>query len=1050
MNEADIEILCLDLLKAQGYEHLYGPDIAPDGMFAERAHFEDVVLIERLRQAVHRLNPGVPPDTRESAIRQVLNIVSPELITANEEFHGYLTEGVDVEYQKDGITRGDKVKLVDFENPGNNEFLVVNQYTVIEDNHNRRPDILLFVNGLPLVVIELKNAADEHATVLSAFEQIRTYKNEIPSLFTYNALIVVSDAFEAMAGSLSSGFTRLNPWKLKDSEENLEHITDLEILIDGMLNPATLLELVKYFTVFEETKMEDEKTGQVFVKPIKKVAYYHQYYAVKKAFETTKIATSESGDRRAGVIWHTQGSGKSLSMVFYTGKLVLGLDNPTVVVITDRNDLDDQLFDTFCSSKQLLRQTPVQAESRADLMNKLRVASGGIVFSTIQKFYPEEGEAVYPLLSDRSNIVVIADEAHRSHYGFKARTIDLKDADGNPTGQKVTYGLAKFIRDALPNASFIGFTGTPIEFTDRNTPAVFGNYIDIYDIEQAEADKAIVKIYYESRMAKVRLEEEGKKLIRQLDKELEEEDFDATEEAKAKWTKLEAIAGVDPRIKNVVDDMLYHFEARREVFPGKGMFVAMSRRIAAKVFDEIVRRHPDWHDDDPKKGKIKVVMTAGASDGPELSKLHTTKDQRRLIGDRFKEPEDPLVLVIVCDMWLTGFDVPCLGTMYVDKPMKGHNLMQAIARVNRVYLDKPGGLIVDYIGFTSELRKALKFYTQSGGKGDPALMQEKAIEVMLEKLEVVRGLFEGFNYRRYFGADTQGKLTIILEAEEHILGLEDGKMNLLRQVKALSEAFSLSIPDDEALKIKDEVGFFQAVKSRLVKFEKKGSGRTKFEIETAIRDVVDKAIKSDQVIDIFEAAGIDKPEISILSDEFLSGLKNKKNKNLALELLKKLINDEIQVRSKKNIIQSKKLLEMLESVIKRYQNKLLTAAQVIDELIDIAKEIRFEDERGGKLNLSYEELAFYDALADNESAQEVLGQETLRELAMVLVDRVRNNASIDWEIKENLRARMRVIVKRLLRRYGYPPDKQAIATEQILKQAENYADIWSKEKESSN
>ena len=1045
MKECQIEEFAIKLLKAQGYEHLYGPDIAPDGKFPERAQFDDVVLVGRLRQAVHRLNPGVPPDTREAAIRQVLNIASPELTTANKEFHGYITEGVDVEYQKDGITRGDKVKLVDFNQPEDNEFLAVNQYTVIEENHNRRPDIVLFVNGLPLVVIELKNAVDENATVESAFRQIQTYKAQIPSLFTYNALIVISDALDALAGSVASGFSRLNPWKIKDSAANPGHITELEILIEGMLNPETLLELIKYFTVFEETKTEDAITGQVSVKPMKKVAYYHQYYAVKKAFEKTKKATSEGGDKKAGVIWHTQGSGKSLSMVFYAGKLVLGLDNPTIVIVTDRNDLDDQLYDTFCSSKQLLRQTPVQAQSRADLMEKLKVASGGIVFSTIQKFYPEEGEAVYPLLSDRSNIVVIADEAHRSHYGFKARTIDIKDAEGNLTGQKVTYGLAKFIRDALPNASFIGFTGTPIEFTDRNTPAVFGSYIDIYDIEQAEADEAIVKIYYESRMAKVRLDEQGKKLIRQLDEELEEEDFDATQEAKAKWTKLEAIAGVDPRIKNVVDDMLYHFELRREVFPGKAMFVSMSRRIAAKIYTEILRHHPSWHDDDPKKGKIKVVMTAGASDGPELSKLHTTKDQRRLIGDRFKDPDDPLFMVVVCDMWLTGFDVPCLSTMYVDKPMKGHNLMQAIARVNRVYLDKPGGLIVDYIGFTSELRKALKFYTQSGGKGDPALMQEKAVELMLEKLEVVKGFFDGFNYRRYFKADTQTKLSIILEAEEHILGLEDEKMNFLRQVKALSEAFALSIPDDEALNVKDEVGFFQAVKSRLVKFGTGVKGKSRFEIESAIRDVVDSAVKSDQVIDIFAAAGIDRPEISILSDEFLSGIKKSQNKNLALELLKKLLNDEIKVRSKTNIIQSKKLLEMLESVIKRYQNKLITAAQVIDELIHIAKEIKFEDERGEKMNLSPQELAFYDALSDNKSAKEVLGQEALRELAMVLVDRVRNNATIDWEIKESVRAKMRVIVKRLLRKYGYPPDKRAIATENIIKQAENYADIWSKE-----
>ncbi|MBU4057285.1 type I restriction endonuclease subunit R, partial [Patescibacteria group bacterium] len=833
---------------------------------------------------------------------------SPELINNNETFHRYLTDGIEVEFQKDGITRGDKVWLVDFKHPENNEFLVVNQYTVIENNINKRPDVVLFVNGLPLVVIELKNPADENATVKSAFNQMQTYKAMIPSLFTCNAMLVISDGLEARAGSLSAGYSRFVAWKSREGKtEASSLISQLEVLVKGMLNKRTLLDLIRHFTVFEKTKREDPETGQTFIESIKKVAAYHQYYAVNKAVNSTIDAASADGGRKGGVIWHTQGSGKSLSMVFYSGKLVLSLDNPTIIVITDRNDLDDQLFDTFAASRQLLRQEPVQANNRDDLREKLKVASGGIVFTTIQKFSPDDGEIIYPLLSERKNIVVIADEAHRSQYGFKAKTIDVKDENGNIIGKRTAYGFAKYVRDALPNATFIGFTGTPIELTDRNTPAVFGSYVDIYDISQAQDDRATVKIYYESRLAKVNLTEEGRKLIKDLDKELEQEDLTVTQQAKAKWTKLEAIVGSPDRLKNVARDALQHFEQRQEVFKGKAMFVTMSRRIAVAMYNEIIRLHPAWHNDDLKKGAVKIVMTAASSDGPVMAKHHTTKDQRRQIADRFKDPEDPLELVIVCDMWLTGFDVPCLHTMYFDKPMKGHTLMQAIARVNRVYLDKPGGLIVDYIGIATDLKKALSVYSQSGGKGKPAEMQEQAVELMLEKLEVMEQFYKGFDYQRYFKAETSEKLSIILQAEEHILNLENGKARYINEVTVLSKTFALAIPHEQALLIKEKVAFFQAVKARLQKFETTSTGKTTEEIETAIRQVVDKAITSDKIVDIFEAAGIAKPDISILSDEFLSEIKGMKRKNLAFELLKKLLKDEIQARVQKNIIQSKKL-----------------------------------------------------------------------------------------------------------------------------------------------
>lgn len=1060
LTESKIEEFSIVLFEQLGYRYFYGPDIAPDGTNPKRASFEEVVMVESLRHAVYRINHKLPTEVCDEAISQVLRIASPDLLANNETFHRMLTEGVSVSVHQEGTERGEIVWLVDFDNPLNNDFTVANQYTIVENNHNKRPDILLFVNGLPLVIIELKNAVDENATVQSAFRQMETYKETIPSLFTYNSVIVISDGLEARAGSLSAGFSRMMAWKSADGKaEASKLVSQLEVLIKGMLNKDTLLDLIRSFTVFEKTKTEDKETGITTVKTVKKIAAYHQYYAVNKAVDSTVRATGinlneicvlkespvyyglkdvkeqPSGDHKAGVVWHTQGSGKSLSIVFYVGKIVRMLSNPTIVIITDRNDLDDQLFGTFADSRQLLRQTPVQADDRDTLKNLLRVASGGVIFTTIQKFQPESGN-VYETLTDRSNVIVIADEAHRTQYGFKAKTVEVRNEADEVIGSEIKYGFAKYLRDALPNATYLGFTGTPIEATDINTPAVFGNYVDVYDIAQAVEDGATVRIFYESRLAKVELSEEGRKLIGALDKELETEELDEVQQAKAKWTQLEALIGSKSRIKNIAKDIVAHFEHRQEVFEGKAMIVAMSRRIAVEMYDAIVALRPQWHSDDLAKGAIKVVMTSASSDGASISKHHTTKEQRRKLADRMKDPDDELKLVIVRDMWLTGFDAPCLHTLYIDKPMQGHNLMQAIARVNRVYKDKPGGLVVDYLGIASDLKKALSFYSDANGKGNPTEQQEQAVVLMMEKLEVVQQLLDGMSYMSYFNADVSTKLSLILQTEDYILGLDDGKKRFVNEVNALSKAFAIAIPHEKAMDIKDEVSFFQAVKARLCKFDSTSSGRSGEEIETAIRQVVDKALVSEQVVDIFDAAGIKKPDISILSEEFLMELRGMEHKNIALEVLKKLLNDEINVRMQRNLVQGRSLMEMLEHSIAKYHNKVITAVEVIDELIGLSKHIVAQDDVAQTLGLSEYEYAFYSAVAANESAMELMGKDKLRELAVVLTETIRKNASIDWEIKENVRAKMRVAIKRLLRRYGYPPDMQLLATETVIKQAE--------------
>lgn len=1073
ITESNIEDFAIQLLEQQGYEYIYAPSMAYDststalGEQDRRNSYEDVLLNSRLAKAVERINPNVPMAAREEAIKEIGRIHSPELLSGNESFHRLLTEGIKVSYQKDAYQRGDLVWLIDFEHPENNDFVVANQFTVIENGVNKRPDVILFVNGIPLVVVELKNAADENATVHSAFRQIETYKTAIPSLFTYNAFSIISDGLEAKAGTLSAGFTRFMTWKSEDGKSEASHlVSQLETLINGMLNKETLLDLIRHFIVFEKAvKTQDIASQQSItsISTVKKLAAYHQYYAVNRAVESVLRATGyekevgenmvmeapesygvagvksqASGDRKGGVVWHTQGSGKSLSMVFFTGKIVLALDNPTIVVITDRNDLDDQLFDTFASSSQLLRQEPKQIENRDDLKEKLKVASGGVIFTTIQKFQPQEGN-VYETLSARKNIVVIADEAHRTQYGFKAKTVDEKDANGIVVGKKIVYGFAKYMRDALPNATYLGFTGTPIESTDVNTPAVFGNYIDVYDIAQAVEDGATVRIYYESRLAKVNLSEEGKKLVDELDEELDTDELTETQKAKAKWTQLESLIGSENRIKNVAQDIVRHFEQRQEVFDGKGMIVSMSRRIAAELYAAIIKIKPEWHSDDLDKGVIKVVMTSSSSDGPEISKHHTTKQQRRELAERMKDPEDELKLVIVRDMWLTGFDAPSMHTLYIDKPMKGHNLMQAIARVNRVYKNKPGGLVVDYLGIASDLKKALSFYSDAGGKGDPTIAQGQAVELLLEKLEVVSQMFNGFPYEDYFQADTGQKLSMILGAEEHILGLDDGKKRYINEVTALSKAFAIAVPHEQAMDAADEISFFQAVKARLAKFDITGTGRTNEEVESVIRQVIDKALVSEQVIDVFDAAGIKKPDISILSEDFLLELKGMEHKNIAIEVLKKLLNDEIKARSAKNLTKSKSLKEMLENSIKKYQNKILTAAEMMEELIKLSQEIVGMDNEAQQLGLTDYEYAFYTAVADNDSAKQLMQKDKLRELAVILTEQVRQNTSIDWTIKENVRAKLKVIIKRTLRKYGYPPDMQMLATETVLKQAEMIA-----------
>jgi len=1015
--ESTVEEAALEWLGELGYTILPGPEIAPGELLAEREAFSEVVLPKRLDAALYSINPKIPSEAIDDALRKITRPEAPSLIANNRTLHRMLVDGVEVEYRRsDGSIAGDRVHLIDFDNPDANDWLAVNQFTVIEGQQNKRPDIVIFVNGLPLAVVELKNAADEDATSYKAFKDIQTYKAVVPSLFTHNELLVVSDGTCARAGSLSADWERFMPWRTIEGEEVAPRLMpELEVLLRGVFDKQRFLDMLRYFVVFEE-----DESGEV----IKKMAGYHQFHAVNKAVEETVNASSPDGTRQIGVVWHTQGSGKSLTMAFYAGRIVLhpAMENPTIVVITDRNDLDDQLFGTFSRCHELLRQRPVQAESRDDLQQRLQVASGGIVFTTVQKFFPEEKGAVYPTLSDRRNIVVIADEAHRSQYDF----VD---------------GFARHMRDALPNASFIGFTGTPIELKDANTRAVFGDYISIYDIQRAVEDKATVPIYYESRLAKLALDEKEKP---HLDEDFEEategEEVDQKEKLKSKWAALEAVVGTEKRIALIAEDVVKHWETRLEAMDGKAMIVCMSRRICFDLYEAIRKLRPDWHDSYDKKGAMKIVMTGAKSDPVAWQEHIRGKKKRRDLAERFKDPADPFKMVIVRDMWLTGFDVPCLHTMYADKPMRGHGLMQAIARVNRVFRDKPGGLVVDYLGLAHELKKALANYTESGGKGQTAIDQEEAVEVMLTKYEICRDLFYGFDWSPWRGTPAQ-KLSLLPPAQEHILKQEQGRERLLKAATELTQAFALAVPHESALSIRDDVGFFQAVRSVIAKTPSDRQKKVD-DVNFALRQILSRAVASDEVLDIFAAAGLKKPDISILSEEFLAEVRGMPQKNLAADLLRKLLNDEIKTRAKKNVVQARLFSEMLQKAIIKYQNRTIEASAVIQELIDIARDMREAEKRGEQLGLNEDEKAFYDALGVNDSAVQVLGDETLTTIARELVEMVHRNVTIDWTVKESVRAKLRIMVKRILRKYGYPPDKQESATKTVLEQAEVLCADW--------
>jgi len=1012
--ESHLEEHTLAWLRDLGYTTLFGPDIAPGESRAERDDWHEVILKHRLAAAIARLNPDIPADAQEAALRKILHPDSPSLVGNNRVFHRMLVDGVEVEYRRpDGTIKGDQVRLADFDHPEKNDWLAINQFTIIENHNNRRPDILLFLNGIPVVIIELKNPADEKATVETAFRQIQTYKQQIPSLFTYNEMAVISDGLDARIGTFTSIRERFMPWRTIEGDKFApDTMLRLEVLAKGVFEKRRLLDLIRNYIVFEI-----DEDGSI----AKKMAGYHQYHAVKNAVESTIKASRPGGDRRGGVVWHTQGSGKSLTMVFFTGEIVLcpAMENPTVVVITDRNDLDDQLFGTFSRCHEILRQEPVQAADREDLKRLLAVGSGGIVFTTIQKFFPEKKGGKYPELSNRKNIIVITDEAHRSQYDF----ID---------------GFARHIRDALPGATFIGFTGTPIEKEDRNTKQVFGDYISIYDIQRAVEDKATVPIYYESRLAKIDLDEtERPKIDPRFEEITEGEEIEQKEALKSKWAALEAVVGTEKRITLIAQDIVDHYEQRQTGIDGKAMIVCMSRRICVELYNAIVKIRPDWHADEDDKGVLKVVMTGSASD-EETWQLHIrNKPRREALAKRFQKSaaDDPLRIVIVRDMWLTGFDVPSLHTMYIDKPMQGHTLMQAIARVNRVFKDKPGGLVVDYIGLGEELRKAIADYTESGGTGKTAIDQEEAVAVMLEKYEICCGIFHGFDWSDW--EDPERRIALLPVAQSVILQKRDGKKRFVAAVTDLSKAFALSVPHEEAIRIRDDVAFFQAVRAVLVKYDGDGdrAGKT-WDMEHAIRQIVSGAIVSDQVIDIFTAAGLKKPDISILSEEFLAEVRGLPQKNVAVELLRKLLNDEIRTRQKKRLVQSRSFEQMLQETIQRYKNRAIGNVEVIEELIKLAKELREADKRGEDLGLTEAELAFYEALEVNDSSVKILGDEVLRKIAHELVEQIRKNVTIDWTVKESVKAKIRVMVKRILTKYNYPPDKQPKAVVTILEQAE--------------
>lgn len=1054
--ESTVEQAVLEWAGALAYTVLHGPEIAPEQSAAERESFGEVLLLGRLREAIARINPRVPAEAQEEALRRVIRTETPNLLENNHRFHKMLVDGIDVEYQADGRTVHDKVWLVDFANEDRNDWLAVNQYTVVEGRHTRRPDVVLFVNGLPLAAIELKNAADENATTRKAFDQLQTYKQQLPTLMTYNVCLVASDGITARIGTLTGGWDRFMPWRTTDGREIApKGRPELHVLIEGVFHKSRFLDLVQHFIVFEVDG------GTI----VKKMAGYHQFHAVNKAVECTLKAMSPGGDRRVGVVWHTQGSGKSLTMVFYAGKIVRHpkMQNPTLVVINDRNDLDDQLFSTFAACHELLRQKPTHADDRDGVQELLKVASGGVVFTTLQKFAPVFGET-YPELSGRRNVVVIADEAHRSQYGHYARA--------RKTGE-ISYGFSKHLRDALPNASYMGFTGTPIELGDKNTKAVFGDYIDVYDISRAVEDGATVRIYYEGRLARLALtESERPKIDDEFEDITEGEEPTSKEKLKTKWAALEALVGSEKRIRRIAEDIVSHWEDRLASMDGKAMIVCMSRRICVELFNAIAELRPEWAGRPATRERkasmlmdetdsammlaaespvgyvgheptMSVVMTGSASDPVEWQQHIRSKRGREELAKRFKKPDDPLRLVIVRDMWLTGFDAPCMHTMYVDKPMSGHNLMQAIARVNRVFRNKPGGLVVDYLGLAVELRKALAQYTQAD-QADTAIPIDQALEVLLEKYEIVVGILHGYDYSRFFTGTASQRVCVIPEAMDFVLQQEDGQSRFVQAVTELSKAYALVGTHDAAIKLREEVAFFQCLRAQFAKLgaDGAGGGPGREDLDAAVRQIISRSVASDEVIDIFAAAGMESPDISILSDEFLAEVRDMPQRNLALEVLRKLLSDEIKSRSRKNLVQSRSFAEMLEKTIRKYQNRSIDAAQVIEELVALAADMRTARQRGESLGLTADEEAFYSALEVNDSAVAVLGDKALCTIARELVDTVRRNVTIDWTVKDSVRAKLRVMVKKILKKHGYPPDKRAQATETVLRQAELLCADW--------
>ncbi|WP_433692833.1 type I restriction endonuclease subunit R [Herbaspirillum seropedicae] len=1027
MTEDQLEQETLGWLNEVGYSVLNGPDIAYGGPNPERSDYHQVLLLSRLKTAIDRLNPMIPASAREDALKQVQDIGIPVLLTANRHFHKLLVNGVSVQYQKDGETRGDFVRLVDWRDPENNDWVAINQFAIKGPRHTRRPDVILFVNGLPLVLIELKNPADQHADIWKAYDQVQTYKEQISDVFQYNEILVISDGTEALLGSLSADAERFMAWRTIDGQalDPLGPFQELQTLVRGLLAPAYLLDYLRYFVLFEDD-------GRL----VKKIAGYHQFHAVRAAIEQVVLASRPGGTHRGGVVWHTQGSGKSITMTCFAARVMqeAAMENPTVVVITDRNDLDGQLYGVFSLSQDLLREQPVQAESRQDLRAKLsNRPSGGIVFATIQKFMLGEDEDTFPTLSDRSNIVVIADEAHRTQYGFEAK---LK---GKPGEERYQSGYAQHLRDALPNATFVAFTGTPVSSEDRDTRAVFGDYIHVYDMQQAQEDGATVAIYYESRLAKLRLKEEDlPKIDAEVDELAEDEEDSAQAKLKSRWAALERVVGAEPRVAQVAADLVEHFEERNKAMPGKAMVVAMSRDICVHLYNEIIKLRPEWHDEDPEKGAIKIVMTGSASDKALLRPhIYDGKTKKRL-EKRFKDPKDELKLVIVRDMWLTGFDAPCVHTLYVDKPMKGHNLMQAIARVNRVFKDKQGGLVVDYIGIGNELKAAMKEYTGSKGRGQIKVDANEAYSVLEEKLDILRGMLHSFDYSQFL----TGGHRVLAGAANHVLGLKDGKKRFADAAVAMSKAFTLCCTLDEAKAVREEVAFMQGIKVLLTKRDITAQRKTDEQRDLAIRQIISSAVVSDSVVDIFDAVGLEKPNIGLLDDEFLAQVKSLPERNLAVELLERLLQGEIKSRFSSNIVQEKKFSDLLTGVIQRYQNRAIETAQVMEELIEMAKKFREAAGRGESLGLNDDELKFYDALANNESAVRELNDEILKKIAHELTENLQRSLKVDWAERESVRASLRLMVRRILRKYKYPPDQQEGAVELVLQQVQALGEDW--------